>query len=275
MPLLETIFGTRTKVRIIGALASSEAPKTRHELAKESGASIARAYEQIEELVGAGILKDENGKITLDDSFPFYDAVKDLFISSAGYLSGIGGALARIDALLGDGYYVGGFWAARQSVVPIDYETDALLVGVLGLDAKKERRLLAVSHVSGVKIEARGIERMPSDVARLKAFGAEIWIAGAERGTVEALLLKDCSAYGAYLVLLQNAVEGIVRKEKLLETAKEYGIGGLVLALLDAMNREAGRETVPISAAEKKLAKGFSAKIDEKEIKNAVNTVIG
>ncbi|MDD5503087.1 MAG: hypothetical protein PHH26_06470, partial [Candidatus Thermoplasmatota archaeon] len=70
-------------------------------------------------------------------------------------------------------------------------------------------------------------------------------------------------------------VEGIVRKEKLLETAKEYGIGGLVLALLDAMNREAGRTLAVLSAAEKKLAKGFSAKIDEKEIKNAVNTVIG
>ncbi|PKK81315.1 MAG: hypothetical protein CVT47_03085 [Thermoplasmata archaeon HGW-Thermoplasmata-2] len=275
MPLLETIFGTKTKIRIISALASSETPKTRHELAKESGGSLARAYEQIEELIGAGVLKDENGKITLDDSFPFYDAVKDLFIASAGHLSGIRGALVRIDALLGDGYYVGGFWAARQSMVPIDYDTDALLVNVLEFNAKKERRLLAVSQISGIKIAARSIERMPKDVVRLKAFGAETWIAGAERGTVEALLLKDCSAYGAYLVLLQNLMEGIVRKEKLLESAKEYGIEDFVLALLGAINTEAGKVLVALSAAEKKKAKKASGKVDGKELKNAVNTVLG
>lgn len=271
MTLLEILFGTRTKIKIIAALVRSKNPRSRHELVKECG-STQGVYEQVEELIGVGALKEEGGRISLNPEFPLYDDVSNLFVMGEIYLRDLKSVLDRIGELLGDEYYVGGFLAARQSIVPIDYDTDAVMLNVLGLDDRIKRRLHALSRASGFRLIVKPAERIPEDVVKQSIYGSDIWIAGVERGVVEALAGNDCTTYGAYLVLLQNLSEGALLKEKLLEVAHEYAMESEVLSILNAINCEAGRDLVPLSGDEKMKAKRLA---NITEIRNAINTVFG
>lgn len=272
--LLETIFGTKTKIRIITALASADEPKTRNQIVQECGGSVQGIYEQIEELIGAGIIKEENNKVSLDKDFPFYDDITNLILVTKSYLTDMKSVLSRIDEILSDGYYMGGFWGARQKIIPIDYETKSLRINILALNKKIKKRLIALSSISELNFILKNIEKMPKDVICAELFGAEIWVASIERGIIESLQFEDCSAYGAYLVMIQNLIDRTVEKEKLMEISKEYGLHEKILAALQAINKIAGRNIVPLTPDEEKIAKRPS-KTEMKAIKDAINTVIG
>ncbi|MEM4308559.1 MAG: hypothetical protein QXU48_05805 [Thermoplasmata archaeon] len=272
--LLENIFGTKTKVRILTALATANAPRKRNQIVYECGGSIQGIYDQIEELIGIGVVKEENGKILLEENFPFYEEIVNLVLRTKEYIWSPKSVFSRIDQLLGDNYYIGGFWAARQKTVPIDYETNAVLLQILGTNKKIKKRLEALSKVSGMEFRIREIQRIPEDVGKREIFGVEVWVASVERGIVEAFQFVDCSEYGAYLVLVQNLVERTIRKEKLMEISVMYGMKEMLLGVLCTINEISEKRLIALTNEEKKNARI----VDEhgrKAIRDAINTVIG
>jgi hypothetical protein len=290
--MLELLLGTRTKVRLLKILASSGNPMTRNELARITHSGTRSTYEQIEELIAIGVLKEiENGRcrLALDPEFPFYDSIRDLFLSGRDYPGIPQDVLKLVDRICGDNYYIGAFTAARQRITPVDYDPQIYMVNILkkhypGLSP----RIKVLGKLSGVRIyEEMGeagemtvivnaCETIPPDVKRIDYLNVDVWIASVERGIIECLNGKTPFAlYGIYLALLQNRLDNVIDLAYFRKLEVEENCLALVLSVMSEFNEVSGKEIFPLTEEERGMARKGKATVDKKEIKHAINTVMG
>jgi hypothetical protein len=268
---LETIFGTKTKVRIVESILNS-GPLKVVQIYREIGGSMHGTYDQVEELIGAGVLLERNGMIEIDENFPYMDDLSNMVLSMAGYLKQIGDALQRIDYLFGNRYYIGGFHSARGSVVPLDYDTDSILLNIKDPSRKDRIRLEAVGKISGLNFIIRSIEIMPVDVKRENLYDSEVWISSIERGMVEAFETLDCTDYGAHLLLVQNLIEGGIDLNTLIDYSTEHGSQNKISSTVLVISRKIG---IMIPDRISRLGMEQPELVDHHSLDLALNTVIG
>lgn len=290
--MLELLLGTKTKVRLLKVLAASGDPMTRNELANLTHSGIRSTYEQIEELVAIGVLKEiENGRsrIVLDPEFPFYDSIRDLFLSGKDYPGIPQDVLKMVDRICGDNYYFGAFTAARQRITPIDYDPQIYMVNILkkhypGLST----RVMALGKLPRVSVyenmeEAREMtiivntcENIPPDVKKNDYLNVEVWIASVERGIIECLTGKTpFTIYGTYLALLQNMLDNVMDPEYFRKLAIEANCLPHVLAVMQEFNEVSGKEIFALTQEDRNMVRKTRATVDKKEIKHVINTVMG
>jgi hypothetical protein len=288
--MLELIFGTRTKIKLLHALAVSDRPMTRNELANITHSGLRSTYEQVEELIALGVLKETvnvRNRVALDPEFPLYESMRDLLLLSAEYLRTSQDVLAAVDRICGDNYYIGAFTAARQKISPVDYDPPVYLVNILkGHYKRLYPRLKTLGKLANIKVYDKSMgeagdvtiilcecESIPPDIIRTDFLGAEVWMASVERGIIECLTDETSfTLYGIYLSLLQNRLDNAVDIVNLKRLAEEEGVLPLVFAIMSKFNEVMGKDLFELTSEEKKNAK---CKVDEKEIKHAVNTVMG
>jgi hypothetical protein len=288
--MLEAVLGTRAKVRMLRALATAGHPLTRHELARAARSGMRSTYEQVEELLALGVVREVAGprtRVELDPEFPLHDELRGLLLSEGDLLGTAGDILAAVDRICGDGYYIGAFTAARARITPVDYDPPFYLVNVLEAGwARLCPRLRALGRLDNVRVGEDGTDgtgdvtlilascsKIPSDAARTQVRGADVWLCSAERGIVECLARKTpFSEYGAYLALLQNRVDGVLDVKRLCNLANEENVLPRLLAVTAALDRAAGKTLFGLG---KIIARGEKGAVNEKEIQNAVNTVMG
>lgn len=289
--MLELIFGTRTKVKLLQALATTDSPMTRNELAKITHSGLRSTYEQVNELVALSVLKeitDGRSRVALNQEFPLYDNLRSLLLLSGEYLRTPGDILAAVDMICGDEYYIAAFTAARQRITPIDYDPPIYMVNIPRAHYKRlYPRLKTLGKLANIKVyekEATGelgeitvitniCESIPPDAARTALLGAEVWIASVERGLIECLTMKTpFTLYGTYLVFLQNRLDNVLDLAYLKKLAEEENFLPQVLEIMLKFNDIAGKEIFDMTGEEKSMAQGW---VDEKEIKHAINTVMG
>lgn len=266
---METVLGTRTKVRLLHTVITS-GPSSRNGLATGIGGSKNGTYRQIEELIGAGVLTEEAKKVRLDPEFPYLDDLTNLLLASDQYMNLIGDVLRRLDILFKDRYYIGGFQAAARTITPIDYVSDTILIHIQDLNERDRTRIKAIGDISGMEIIPINMDRMPLDIIRDHAHGTEVWIAPVERGQIEAFFNGDCTSYAAHLVLLQNIMAGVIDLERLMEMAKNADMTGKMAATL---HRFSERTSIQIPQWIKDLGHDNEANLNDCDM--ALNTVIG
>jgi hypothetical protein len=290
--MLELLLGTKTKVRLLKVLAASGNPLTRNELAHLTHSGMRSTYEQIEELIAIGVLKEiENGRsrVALDPEFPFYDSIRDLFLSGKDYPGIPQDVLKIVDRICGDNYYLGAFTAARQRITPVDYDPQIYMVNILkkhypGLSP----RIMALGKLPRVSVyenmeEAREMtiivntcENIPLDVKRIDYLNVEVWIASVERGIIECIKGKTpFTMYGAYLALLQNMLDNVIDLEYFRKLAIEENCLFDVLSVMQEFNEVSGKEIFSLTQEEKNMVRKARETVDKKEIKHAINTVMG
>lgn len=288
--MLELIFGTKTKIKLLQALAASDKPMTRYELATLTRSGLRSTYEQIEELIALGVLKEiVNGrsKVALDTEFPLYDSVRSLLLLSMEYLRTSKDVLLAIDRICGDNYYIGAFTAARQKISPVDYDPPIYMVNIMEEHYKRlYPRLKTLGKLANVRVYEesmgesgditiilRSCESIPPDVIRAEFLGAEVWMTSVERGIIECLLGETpFTSYGVYLSLLQNRLDDALDIDYFKKLAEENDVLPLVLAIMSKFNELMGKDLFELKPEEKTKAR---ARFDEKEIRHAVNTVMG
>lgn len=290
--MLELIFGTRTKVRLLKVLAASGNPMTRNELARKTRSGIRSTYEQIEELIAIGVIREtENGrsKLALDPEFPFYDSIRDLFLSGRDYPGIPQDVLKLVDRICGDNYYLGAFTAARQRITPIDYDPLIYMVNILKkFHPKLSPRVMALGKLPDVRVYekigeagemtiiANACENIPPDVKRIDYLNVEVWMASVERGIIECLTGKTpFIMYGTYLALLQNRLDDVIDQDYLKKLAIEENCLPRVLTVMSKFNEVSGKDIFPLTEEERSMARKGKETVDKKEIKHAINTVIG
>ncbi len=290
--MLELLLGTKAKVRILTVLAASGDPLTRNELARITHSGTRSTYEQIEELIAIGVLKEiENGriKLALDPEFPFYDNIRDLFLSGRDYPGIPQDVLKMVDRICGDNYYLGAFTAARQGITPVDYDPSVYMVNILKKHYPRlSPRVKALGKLPGVRVYesmgeagemtiiANACENIPPDVKRNDYLNVEVWIASVERGIIECLTGKTpFILYGIYLALLQNRLDNVMDTAYFRKLAIEENCLPLVLSVMSEFNEVSGREIFPLTEEERSMARKAKAAVDKKEIKHAINTVMG
>jgi hypothetical protein len=288
--MLELIFGTRTKIKLLQALAASDKTMMRNELAKVTSSGLRSTYEQVEELIALGVLVEKvNGrsKVALDPEFPLYESIRDLLLLSAEYFRTSQDVLVAVHRICGDNYYVGAFTAARQKITPVDYDPSVYMINILKENYKRlYPRLKTLGRLANIKVYEKNIgeagdiniilricESIPPDIIRTDFLGAEVWMASIERGIIECLTMETpFTLYGVYLSLLQNRLDNALDIVYLKRLAEEEGILPLVLAIMSKFNELMGKELFELASEEKRKAKG---RVEEKELKHAVNTVMG
>jgi len=290
--MLELLLGTRTKVRLLKVLTASGNPMTRNELARITHSGIRSTYEQIEELIAIGVLKEiENGysKVAFDPEFPFYDSIRDLFLSGRDYPGIPQDVLKMVDRICGDSYYLGAFTAARQRITPIDYDPQIYLVNILKKHySELIPRVMALGKLPVVRVYekmgeagemniiANACENIPPDVKRIDYLNVEVWMASVERGIIECLTVKKpFTLYSTYLALLQNRLDKAIDLEYFRKLAIEENCIILVLAVMSEFNEVSGKEIFPLTEEERSMARKARTTVDKKEIKHAINTVMG
>jgi len=162
---LTQLLGTTTKVRIIEKLVIEPGMCSRHELYKKILGGIGPTYQQIDQLIALGIVKETKGKIELDPTFPFYDDIANLIISTTEYLNDHRILLDRINILFGTEYYITGYIAACQNGPPIDHEQNSVLIAILNLDQNNRwsNYLKTLAEVSSIKMAWFNVKSIPVD----------------------------------------------------------------------------------------------------------------
>jgi hypothetical protein len=290
--MLELLLGTRTKVRLLKVLAESGDPMTRNELAKITHSGTRSTYEQIEELIAIGVLKEiENGrsKVALNPEFPFYDCIRDLFLLGRDYPGIPQDVLKMVDRICGDNYYLGAFTGARQSITPVDYDPQIYIVNILKKHYPKlSPRVMTLNKLPGVRVYekmgeagemtiiANACKNIPPDVKRIDYLNVDVWIASVERGIIECLTGKTpFTLYGTYLALLQNRLDNVIDPAYFRKLAVEENCLALVLAVMSEFNAVSGKEIFPLTQEERSMAGKAKEAVDKKDIKHAINTVMG
>ncbi len=288
--MLELILGTRTKIKLLQALAQSSRSMTRNELVKMTGSGLRSTYEQVEELIGLGVLKETvNGRIrvALDPEFPLHDKLRDLLLSGTDYLRTPQDVLAAVDRICGDKYYLGSFTAARRKINPVDYDPPVYAVNILKDHYKHlYPRLRVLGKIANIKVYEKNMDEagdvtiityacnnIPPDIVRTDFLGIEVWVASVERGIIECLVRKTpFTLYGAYLALLQNRLDNVLDIAYFKKLAQEEGLLSLILAVMKKFNEIRGKRLFEVTGKEQTMAHGW---VDEKEIRHAINTVMG
>jgi hypothetical protein len=274
--LLE-LLGNTTRVRILRFLVNNTTPITRHALALEVGAGNGPIYEQVLAFRALGIVREEDGKIALDPDFVFINELRELVQSVGMYLQDPQEVLERIDALLGDDYYISGYLAARQHGAAIDYDADSILVAVLdkGRAAHATRLLAALSAATPVKLTWMLVDTIPREIARKHIYGCDIWIASVERGILDSIKQRDFPAWANLTLFLQNLLDGNIKKERLVAIAQELGIWDRTCLIVQTFNKGAKRVLLPLTAQERGLAGRTADKETVESAKGALNSVLG
>jgi hypothetical protein len=269
------------------ALAVASHPLTRNELARAAGSGIRSTYEQVEELVALGVLREVGVRLALDEQSPLHVDLRNLLLVDKDLMRTAGEILAAVERICGDSYYIGAFTAARARITPIDYDPPIYIVNLLDSGMKRRvPRLRALGRLDNVtvgekmpekprdiSILLRPCPRIPPDVVRGKIQGTDVWLCSVERGIVECLDWDSpFSEYGAYLVLLQNRMERVLDLKRLLEIAEKEGALTRLVAAMEALDRAAGKKLFGFGGRHGRAAK---RNVDEKQARDAVNTVMG
>jgi hypothetical protein len=271
------LLGNTTRVRILRYLVDNTTPITRHGLAKAVGAGNGPIYEQVLGFRALGIVREFEGKISLDPNFPFIEELRDRVQRVGMYLQDLDEVLDRIDALLGDDYYVTGYLAARQHGTAIDYDLDSILIAFTGKEREGEttRLLAALSSATPIKMTWLCVEDIPKEITRRHIFGSDIWIASLERGILDSLAQRDFPISADLAILLQNLLDGNIDKVRLKAVAEELGIWGKVCLLIQTFNKGAGRVLLPLTAEERDLARKATDPTLSENARSALNSVLG
>ena len=274
--LLE-LFGNRTRVRILRYLVNNTTPITRHALALEIGAGNGPIYEQVLAFRALGIVREEGGKIALDPGFVFKEELRDLVQGVGMYLQDLDDVLERIDAILGNEYYITGYLAARQHGTAIDYDDDSILVAFFGKEKEGQttRLLAALSAATPIKITWMSVENIPKEITRKHIFGSDIWIASVERGILDSIKQHDFPVSANLSILLQNLLEGNINKERFKTIAEELGVWDKICLLIRTFSKGAKRVLLPLTAQERSLAGKTVDNALLENAKSALNSVLG
>jgi len=280
--MLELIFGTRTKARILEELARSDKERTRKELVELTGCGVRSVYDQVEDLIALGVITEEKkgwNKLLLNPEFPLYPDIKGIALAAIDYKKGlIKNILSLMDKVLGDNYYVGFFTAASRRITPIDYNPEIHVINILE-DRYTEglRRLKVFDKLSEIDVNKEGggiikifvlkCKAIPEDVVRDEIQGNKVWICSIERGIVECFTDRNIyfSRYGCCLSLLQNSMEGIIDEKILLDIAEEKGIKDRMIGIMGSFNHLLGRNLYNVKPKRRRI----------KEVREAVNTILG
>ncbi len=281
--MLTSIFGTKTKVKLIQILAGSHIPRTRRELARIANTGMKSTYTQIEELVGLGVVRYiDNGlrkRVELNPEFPLYDSILDIILASKTFEFGLPEILRRIDDICGDDYYIGHFIAAKNLITPIDYDSPVVVVNILkDVYDRHMKRLGGLKDISPQsKLVFSETSNMPVDIYRGEVLGVEIWLASIERGAVECLAdeTRNITTYGSYLILVQNAIDGTMDIKRLKKIASESHMRSRLLAIMYKFNVLTDQELFPLTANEKNIGKKNVKLVDLWAAKNVLNTIWG
>lgn len=218
---LEELLGTRTKIRIIKTLINEGTPLTRNKLANQTGAGIGPVYDQVDQLIATGILKEEKRKITLDLDFPYLDPLRDLILLTEDHMNDPGTLFRTLDRILGDDYYISGYVSACQNGPPMDVEEKTVLIMVKGMDARKDRMVNTIAKCTEYHLKWEPTNWIPIDVQRRTVHGADVWISSLERGMVDSIKSGECGYYPIFLLLVQNIVNGSVDVKTLTDLSDE------------------------------------------------------
>jgi len=280
--MLELIFGTKTKAKILGELAQSNKERTRKELVELTGCGVRSVYGQVEDLITLEVLRQEKkgrNKLTLNPEFPLYLDIKNIALAAIDYKKGLmKNILGVIDGIFGDNYYVGFFTAASRRITPIDYNPEIYVINVLKDVCEEGVRKLKVfdklpeidvnrENDGMIKIHSLECKSIPDDVIRDEIQGNEVWICSIERGIVECFTDRGTyfSRYGCCLSLLQNSIDHVIDEKILLSIAEEEGIKDRMIELMGSFNYLLGRNLFGVKPR----------KMHIKEVREAVNTISG
>lgn len=280
--MLELIFGTKTKTRILEELTIAGKAKTRKELVGLTRCGTKGVYEQIDELITLGVVREVKmgwRMLELNPEFPLYQDIKNIALSAIDHKKNlIKNFLQVVDEILGDNYYLGFFTAARRNITPIDYAPEIYVFKILDTEYERGMKKLRVfGRLREIDIQtgSQGLiktiflrcKKIPDDVVREEIFDQEIWIASIERGIAECFTPENryFSRYGCCLALLQNRLEGIIDEKLLLKIAGELGIKDKIVTVMGCFNW----------FLKKRLFDVEPMATDMKEVKHAINTVVG
>jgi hypothetical protein len=269
--LLEMILGTKTKVRMLEHLITTNQAISRHALSKALATGIGPVYKASDELIALGVLKEVDGKLEMDQDFPDINALTQLITSGRDYYGYLHYILRRIDRVFGDRYYLTGYLAACQNGSPIDHEQDTAMIAALDQDARLQRYQRTLCEASNTDLRWIKIKNIGRDVKRMNIYGNEIWIASFERGLVDSLAKGECGVYPVALLLLQSAFKNKIEWTYLAQLAAEAGMArvfGTALHEMATLDIEVPKEVL------KGLPNGKDAET-KKAVRDAYGTLRG
>ena len=247
---LVQLLGTSTKVRLFQHLCLDPTPLRRHALSQAIEGGAGPTYEQVDQLIALGALKEVEGRIGLDPVFPFLDDLSNLVATTANYLEDLRPLLERLDNLLGSDYYISGYLAARQYGAPLDYDRDSALVALFNPNPRYSRFLRALTSATTLRLDRFEVQVMPPDVRRETLYDATVWLASVERGLVDCVVHNDCPPYVVLQLLLQNLLENSLDWNTLLSISKAQGGGDFFLAGGAELNHLASEPLVRLNPDE-------------------------
>ncbi len=272
---LTQLLGTTTKARIIEKLVLEPGPLTRHALSKAISAGTGPTYEQIDQLIAIGILKEVNNKVELDTTFPFYEDIANLVVVTSNFMDDHRIFLERIDTLFGNDYYITGYIAACQNGPPIDHVQNSALIAILNPNTHLRNYLKTLSEISHIKLLWFDIEMIPIDIKRENMFGSTVWLASVERGIVDCIVHRECDLYPAILLLLQNISEENINYERLMDIAENRGVHDIFLSVIYEINNVMGKIMIELKSKDIALAKANQKPEISDTVKKAYNTLMG
>lgn len=80
--VLERLFTSNVRVKVLGYFFFNKKESYLREISKDLGISPSAIKREVENLCSVGLLKNEGGKIFLDDSYELAGILKDLFIKT-------------------------------------------------------------------------------------------------------------------------------------------------------------------------------------------------
>ncbi len=266
---IEHLLGTKTKIRIVGTMIKEGNNLSRNHLAESVGTGKGPVYEQVDQLIALGALKEVDGKISLDQDFPYLDQLRDLLFLSEDHMNNIQTVLRSIDRILGIDYYITGYASSCQNGMPIDVDERSILVMIKEQNTRKERMLQTIKDCTDLKVGWRPTNIIPEDVKRDTLFGVKVWISSVERGMVDSIKLDECGHYPIFLLLVQNILNRSIDLHKIMEYAEDQDIdhifGPAILAISDRLSDI----DLPIN-----IKHGQDPEI-RKSVNLALNTVLG
>ncbi|MEA1925326.1 MAG: hypothetical protein U9M95_05590 [Candidatus Altiarchaeota archaeon] len=278
--MLELIYGTKTKTRILEELSASGAAKTRNELVKQTGCGIKGVYEQTDELITLRVLKETKNKprkFELNPQHPLYQDIKNISLQAIDYKKNIiKNILSIVDSILGDDYYLGFYTAARKKITPIDYDPQIYTLKILNKEYEKaKKKLMVFNRVREIGVQKEGsiqiiplkCNSIPKDVIREEILNNKVWICSTERGIIECFTKENkyYSRYGTCLALLQNKIEDTLNEKLLIEIAEDEEVKDRLIEVMGCFNY----------LLKKRLFNAEPEKAPIREVRQAINTVIG
>ncbi|MGA1822843.1 MAG: hypothetical protein ACMUIG_09990 [Thermoplasmatota archaeon] len=266
---IEQLLGTRTKIRILKLLMTEEGSLSRNQIVKSTGTGIRSVYEQTDQLIAIGALKEADGKVSIDHDFPYIDQLRDLFLLTEDHMKDMMTVLRSIDRILGADYYITGYASACQNGMPIDVDEKCILIFVKGIDTRKERMLDAVALCTEHSIKWKGTERIPKNVQRTTLSGVDVWLSSVETAIVDSIKEQECGYYPIFLLMVQNILSGSLDLRILMEYAEDLGVKNIFSQALTIISDR----VTDIGQAVK-----FNGKPDPevaRSVELALNTVLG